>query len=128
MNAFIDACRALTRDGVRFVVIGVWGANYYARSAGATLSTNDLDLFVPPDAPNLLLAWRACQSVGFTLWAGDEPLDSPQTSEVANAVVARRTLTTAMNGAGAEIDLTMIMTGFTFAEVDAATVPLSSMT
>ena len=121
MNTFVDACRALTRDGVRFVVIGVWGANYYARSAGATLTTLDLDAFLPLDAHNLVLAWKACESVGCTLWAGDEPL-GPPTLELASAVVAHRALTSAVDDAGAEIDLTLTMTGFSFAEVDAARV------
>ncbi|HEX6812503.1 MAG TPA: hypothetical protein VF384_12835 [Planctomycetota bacterium] len=119
MIPFVDACRALIRDGVRFVVIGVWGANYYARSAGTTLATLDLDAFLPLDAHNLVLAWKACQSVGCTLWAGDEPL-GPPTLELAEAVVARRALTTAVDDTGAEIDLTLTMTGFSFAEVDAA--------
>jgi len=121
MNAFADACRALVRDGVRFVVIGVWGANYYARTAGATLVTLDLDAFLPLDANNLVLAWKACESVGCTLWAGDEPL-GPPTLELAGAVVAHRALTTAVGDTGAEIDLTLTMTGFSFAEVDAAKV------
>jgi hypothetical protein len=69
MTTFVDACRALIRDGVRFVVIGVWGANYYARSVGTTLATRDLDAFLPLDAHNLVLAWKACKSVGCSFHA-----------------------------------------------------------
>ena len=119
MSGFLDACRALTAAGVRFVVIGVWGVNYYARSAGAAFATRDRDLFLPPDAGNLLLAWEACRSVQFTLWAGDEPLDTPQDLELAQAVVATRSLTTAFDDAGTEVDLTLTMSGFSFAEVQA---------
>jgi len=123
MNTYVDVCRALARDRVRFVVIGVWGANYYARSAGATLATRDLDLFLPPDAPNLMSAWKACQSVGCTMWSGDEPLDTPHDLDVAEAVVANRAVTTAVDHAGAEIDLTLTMSGFSFAQVEAERVP-----
>lgn len=50
--------------GVRFVVIGVWGANYYATSAATLFTTQDRDLFLPPDPDNLLAAWRACAEEG----------------------------------------------------------------
>ena len=87
----------------------------------ALLTTFDLGAFLPLDANNLVLAWKACESAGCTLWAGDEPL-GPPTLELANAVVAHRALTSAADDAGAEIDLTLTMTGFSFAEVDAAKV------
>jgi hypothetical protein len=119
---FIEVCRALQAYGVRFVVIGVWGANYYARTAGATLATRDMDVFLPADASNLLKAWLACEAAGCSLWAGEEPLDTPRTIDVAEAVVARRALTTAVDRAGAEVDLTLVMAGFAFPEVDAAKV------
>jgi predicted nucleotidyltransferase len=119
MTPFHGACRALTEAGVRFVVIGVWGVNYYARSAGTALATRDVDLFLPTDSHNLLRAWDACRAAGLELWAGDEPLDEPQDLELADAVVAKRALTTAVDDIGTMVDLTMTMSGFSFAEVDA---------
>ena len=41
---------------MRFVVMGVSGANYYARSGGTLFKTRDPDLFLPPDPENLLCA------------------------------------------------------------------------
>jgi hypothetical protein len=40
---------ALNRAGVRYVVIGVAGANYWARSGHTVFSTQDFGLFLPPD-------------------------------------------------------------------------------
>lgn len=120
MNACLRACRALTRAGVRFVVIGVWDANHHARTTSTVLLTRDVDLFLPPDPRNLFAAWAACRAAQFTVWDEDEPLDAPQTAALADAIVARRALTTAVDGTGVGVDLTLSMSRFAFAEVDAA--------
>ena len=60
MDGFARVAGALLAEGVRFVVIGVWGANYYTR--GSLFVTQDQDLFVPPDPENLLRAWRCCEA------------------------------------------------------------------
>jgi hypothetical protein len=53
-------------------VISVWGANYYAHAAGVTFTTRERDLFLPPDPDNLVRAWKACDAISFSLWAGDD--------------------------------------------------------
>ena len=56
--------RALHDRSVRFVLIGVAGANYYAHAGSALFVTEDRDLFLPPDADNLVRCWAACESAG----------------------------------------------------------------
>ncbi len=79
--------------------------------------TRDRDLFLPPDADNLLRAWEACEAAGFSLWCGDEPLDSPRDLQLARAVLEHRAGTTAMGEQSLQIDLTLVMAGFTFDDV-----------
>jgi hypothetical protein len=55
---------------VQFVIIGVAGANYYAVGGSTIFTTQDRDLFLPPDPENLLRAWQACDAIGLSLWAG----------------------------------------------------------
>ena len=117
MEAFQQLVRELAKGGVRFVVIGVWGANYYAMSGATLFTTKDRDLFLPTDAENLLTAWRACESVGLHLWAGDEPLGKPLDRFLADRVVERKALTKATDDKGLEVDLTLVMAGFEFDEV-----------
>ena len=106
----------LVSHDVRFVLIGVAGANYFAPGAGAVFTTQDRDLFLPPDADNLMRAWDACDEAGLALWAGDEPLDTPHDRLVADAVVARRALTRATRDE-LQVDLTLVMAGFEFERV-----------
>lgn len=78
VNPIASLVAALHERAVRFVLIGVAGANLYAPSGSAVFVTEDSDLFLPPDADNLVGAWAGAESVGLDLWTGDEPLDSPR--------------------------------------------------
>ena len=112
MDPFASLLKALHQDAVRFMVIGVWGANYYARS-GATLFTKcDRELFLPIDPESLLRAWQVCDATGLSLWTGNEPLDLPRALTLARAVVERRAMTTATGDEGLQIDLTLVMGEF----------------
>jgi hypothetical protein len=116
-NPFVQLLRRLAQRDVRYVVIGVAGANYYARSAAQAFSTKDRDLFLPSDAPNLLNAWNAGRESGYELWSGDEPLGEPLDRWLADRVVSTRANTTAIHAAGIAIDFTLEMKGFDFETV-----------
>jgi hypothetical protein len=113
-DPFLDLVQALQERSVRFVVIGVWGANYYSPGGAASFFTRDRDLFLPADPANLLQAWRACEDLQFMLWTGDEPLDSPRDDDLARRVVEQRALVRAMGPDDLEVDLSLIMAGFEF--------------
>ena len=100
-------------------------------------ATLDRDLFLPPDAENLLAAWRVCEEHGYRLFAGNEPLDVPRDGALAQAVVARRALTRASDGEGTDVDLSLTMSGFEFDavlrarrtfEVDGVEIPVARLT
>lgn len=109
--------RALHEQNVRFVLIGIGGANLFATSGGTVFTTEDCDLFLPLDADNLVRAWNACESAGFSLWCGNELLDMPRDRFIADAVVARQALVRATDEAGRQVDLTLVMAGFDFERV-----------
>lgn len=85
--------RALARQSVRYVLIGVSGANLYGPTGQAVFTTEDFDLFLPPDADNLLQSWAACEAERFDLWIHDEPLDRPRDRWLAERIVQRRAAT-----------------------------------
>ena len=116
MDPLFPLARELQSRSVRFVLIGVAGANYYAHAGAAVFTTEDRDLFLPPDPDNLVRCWAACETAGFDLWSEREPLDMPRDLWLAERVVERRALTRA-SGMGAAIDLTLVMKGFDFETV-----------
>lgn len=109
--------RALTARGVRYVLIGVSGANLYGPSGQAVFATDDLDLFLPLDAANLVGAWEACEASTLELWSATEPLDRPRDHWLAERIIERRVLTRATGPEGLAIDLTLVMAGFDFERV-----------
>jgi hypothetical protein len=108
---------ALNRAGVRYVVIGVAGANYWARSGHTVFTTRAFDIFLPADAANALRAWQAAEAFGLDLFCGDEPLDRPRDLFLAERIVERRALVRATNGRGLDVDFALVMTGFDFDSV-----------
>lgn len=117
MDAFLALLRALKARDVRFVLIGVAGANYYASAASVIFTTQDRDFFFPPDPPNLLKAWDACEAAGLSLWSSEEPLDQPRDLWLAERIVERRALVRATDQEGLDVDLSLVMAGFEFETV-----------
>jgi hypothetical protein len=116
VDPFCPLAAALQARAVRFVIIGVGGANYYALDGSSVFVTDDRDLFLPPDPENLVQCWAACEAAGLDLWSRDEPLDKPRDRWLAERVVERRALTRA-TGADVNVDLTLVMAGFEFEAV-----------
>lgn len=106
-------------QGARFVVMGVWGANLYARYGGEELHTQDQDLFLPLEPENLLKLWRVAEELGFELWSAGEPLDRPRDLWLARKVVGRRALTRAVREGYLPVDLSFVMGDAEFEAVDA---------
>lgn len=109
--------RGFAARSVRYVLIGVSGANLYGPAGQAIFTTQDFDLFLPLDAANLVRAWTACEDAHLDVWLNDEPLDRPRDIWLAGRIVERRALTRASGPDYLEADLTLVMKGFDFGTV-----------
>jgi hypothetical protein len=117
MEPFLRLLHDLNAEGVRYVVIGVAGANYYAARSLPPFMTKDRDLFLPADVDNELRAWSVCERLGFELWSGDEPLGVPRDRWLAERIVERRMVVTALDGHELIVDLSLTMGGLEFEAV-----------
>jgi hypothetical protein len=117
VDPFTGLVAGLHAARVRFVLIGVWGANFWARSASTIFTTQDYDLLLPLDPDDVLRTWRVCEQAGLALWCGDEPLDEPRDPALARRVVDTRALVRATDGRTLDVDLTLTMSGFDFETV-----------
>jgi hypothetical protein len=106
--------RALAERSVRYVLIGVSGANLYGPGGQAVFTTEDFDLFLPRDPDNLVDAWSACEQVPLELWLSNEPLDRPRDRWLAEHIVERAALTRATGPDDLMVDFTLVMKGFDF--------------
>lgn len=116
-HPFAPLARTLAQRSVRYVLIGVSGANLYAHRAQAIFTTEDIDLFLPPDADNLEQAWAACEDAKLDLWLIEEPLDRPRDRWLAERIIARHAVTRATGPDDLLVDLTLVMKGFDFESV-----------
>jgi hypothetical protein len=107
----------LASRSVRYVLIGVSGANFYGPTGQAVFATQDFDLFLPPDPDNLVSAWASCAGAALDVWLGDEPLDWPRDRWLGARVVERHALTQARGPDELLVDLSLVMTGFDFEQV-----------
>jgi hypothetical protein len=113
----VPVARELASRGVRYVLIGVSGANFWAPDGQGRFVTSDFDFFLPLDAANLVNAWAACEAAGLSLWLGDEPLDQPRDQWLAGRMIERRALTRVTGPNELLLDLTLVMKGFEFEPV-----------
>ena len=117
MDPFVALLQGLQRRAVRYAMIGVWGANYYAHSGAVVFTTSDRDLFLPLDPENLRRAWEACEEAGLELRCGREPLDMPRDLWLAERIIRNRALTTALGPDALQVDLTLVMAAHEFEAV-----------
>ena len=116
MEPFLRLLHELNSESVRYVVIGVSGANYYAARSLPPFVTKDRDLFLSPDPDNETRAWDVCARLGFELWTGQEPLGLPRDRWLAERIVERRMVVTATSGE-LIVDLSLTMAGLDFEDV-----------
>jgi hypothetical protein len=116
-DPFAPLVRALAARAVRYVLIGLGGANLYTPRASVKFVTYDYDLFLPLDPDNLVHAWGCCDESGLELWLNDEPLDRPRDRWLAERIVERRAVTRATGPDELVADLTLVMKGFEFESV-----------
>ena len=107
------------RRGVRYVVIGMSGINYYAKRPSEAFATLDYDILVEATLRNVRQAVQSLAGLGFTLGTASGRLEPERLTQL---VRDRRTLI-ATTTEGVAIELLLRVSGFPFSELlrDAAT-------
>lgn len=122
-SGFARALAALREAGVDFVVVGVGGINFYARTPGEVFATVDLDTLLRPAAENLAAALRVLSGIGYAFEAGGEPFVDLKDAEVLSRVVSRGAALTATHPGEGQIDLMTSMAGFSYEELSSDATP-----
>ena len=107
------------RRGVRYVVMGMSGINYYAKRPSEAFATLDYDILVEPTLRNVRQAVQSLTDLGFTLGTSSGRLELERLTQL---IRDRRTLI-ATTTEGVAIELLLKVSGFPFSELlrDAAT-------
>jgi predicted nucleotidyltransferase len=108
------------RHGVRYVVVGMAGINYYATHPAQTFATMDYDVFIEPTLKNAEKAIWCIRRLGFELGTSAGPLKI----SAIKAAVRDRTTIVATTPDGLMVELLLALSGYAFSELanDAAIV------
>jgi predicted nucleotidyltransferase len=116
-SGFSRALSALADAGVDFVVVGVGGINFYARTPAEAFATLDLDALLAPIAENVARALGALAALGYAFEAGGEPFVDAGNPATLARIVERGASLAAIHADGTEIDLMTSISGFRFSEI-----------
>ncbi len=114
VSGFVRALSALGEAGVEFVVVGVAGINFYARTPAQSFATLDLDALLDPSVESLRLALSVLGGLGYEFEAGGEPFLDLDDGLILGRIIERGASLTAIHGDGSQIDLMTSISGFDY--------------
>jgi hypothetical protein len=101
------------RYGMRYVVVGMAGINYYARNPAETFTTLDYDILLEPTLKNVEQALRILKRLGFT--AGTAA--GPWREDAVKDMVRDRKTVVATTPDGIMVELLLEVSGYPFSEL-----------
>lgn len=113
-SGFVRALSALAQAGVGFVVVGVGGINFFARTPAQSFATLDLDALLEPTVDNLGQALSVLAGLDFEFEAGGEPFVDLDDSPILSRIIERGANLTALHEDGTQIDLMTSISGFDY--------------
>lgn len=114
-SGFARALAALVAANVDFVIVGVGGINFYARTPAEAFATLDLDALLAPSAANLSQALRVLAALGYEFEAGGEPFIDVEDSMILTRVIENGASLSAIHREIGEIDLLTSIAAFDYA-------------
>ena len=115
MDPYVEVCRRFEEEGIPYVIVGVFGINFYARQMGEIITTGDCDILVPAKQKGLRKALQTLLAMSFALEAGGEPL--PKLDSVLLKGILQARAVVRAERSDARIDLCTQVAGSSFEEL-----------
>ncbi len=112
-DPYAAVIRQFERYGVRYVVVGMTGINYYAATPAQSFGTMDFDVLLNPTIKNIEQALSCLKRLEFTMGTAEGPL----TADSVRDVVRQRRTVIATTSEGLMVELWLQVSGFTFADL-----------
>jgi hypothetical protein len=116
LSGFVRALSALAEAGVQFVVVGVGGINFYARTPAQSFATLDLDALLNPAVENLELALSVLSRLGYEFEAGGEPFIDLDDRVILSRIIQNGANLSALHSEASQIDLMTSISGFDYSQ------------
>lgn len=122
-SGYTRALSALNGADVDFVVVGVGGINFYARTPAQAFAALDLGALLAPAAENLERALRVLSGLEYVFEARGEPFVDLDDSLTLTRIVERGASLAAIHADGSQLDLMTSISGFRYADLVADATP-----
>jgi len=106
-DPYAELLDKFNRGGVKYVVVGMSGINYYASQAKETFATQDFDIFIKPTIENARKAISIVRKLGYALEGS--PVEK---------IVREKSTILATDPYGIAIELMLAVSGYTFGEME----------
>ena len=112
-DPYAELLDKFNRGGVKYVVVGMSGINYYASEAKETFATQDFDIFIKPTIENVRKAISIFRKLNYSLIVNKSTLED---SSITKTVRQKNTIL-ATDAYGIAIELILAVSGYTFGEM-----------
>lgn len=110
-DPYRDVVEEFNRKGVRYVVVGMSGINYYAKSPAGIFGTLDYDIFLEPTLTNIKKAVQALDKLDFSLSGPEGVLKGEDLREL----VRNKQTLIATTPYGVMVELLLEISGYSYA-------------
>ena len=119
MNPYLEILKKLNVSGIKYVVVGLFGINFYSDSAATSFSTNDLDVFIDPTVDNVKRSCHCLKEMDMNLSfkTGKETVKEYSDKDLLT-VVRERKVIVASDQYGIVVEFLLQISGLTFSEIN----------
>src|SRR3989338_8599894 len=114
LDPYAELIDKFNHRGVKYVVVGMSGINYYASDARETFSTQDFDIFIKPTLTNLKKTIAIFKEVGYSLLANGRGVKE----DLLKDIVRQKQAIVATNIYGVMFELLLAVSGYTFSQME----------
>jgi len=113
-DPYAEILGKFNHGGIKYVVIGMSGINYYALKAQETFATQDFDIFVNPTIDNVKKCITIFRNLNYSLTANNQNLND---SSIKDIVRNKKTIL-AVDTYGITFELILAVSGYTFSQME----------
>lgn len=113
-DPYAELIDQFNRQGIKYVVVGMSGINYYASKAADTFATQDFDIFVKPTLSNIKKSISILKKFDYTVISNQREVSDPLIKDI---VKSKRTIL-ASNPYGITFELILAVSGYTFSQME----------
>lgn len=113
-DPYAEILEDFNKRGIRYVVVGMSGINYYASSASEIFSTQDFDIFIKPTTANTGKAILEIKKLGYITKDIKKEVGESDVPDIARS----KSTIICVNEYSITVELILAVSGFTFNQME----------